>query len=286
MVVCCGAQRNRGDWRLRNDARVWSFPWSLTVPPLSLAPLELVTPPELPAVDLPELTDAGGPETFDPLKRTHEIGTRGSSRQVGRAELLDGLIQQERFGDPMRDFQLICTACSMFWREHMRRLVSDTRWTSAYARAAARVGGSGKRVCVLGIGSTVAALAAARAGASVLWVERVQRFASVMQACASRNGLAARVNVTVVGGWHELATLAKQPQHARKFDAVITEEVGDELLGADLLPLSQVARQVLLRPGGLFLPSRLRVHAALASIRTTVVSGFDLRAFNAFRSNE
>ena len=206
---------------------------------MSLAPLELVTPPELPIVDLPELTDAGGRDTFDPLKRTHEIGTRGA-KQLGRAQLLDALIQQERHGDPARDFQLVCTACSMFFREHMRRLVSDTRWTGAYARAAARVGGPGKYVCVLGIGSTVAALSAARAGATVLCVERVQRFASVMQACARRNGLADRISVVVLGGWDELAALARQPQHARKFDGVITEEVGDEMLGEDLLPHSQV----------------------------------------------
>ena len=51
-------------------------------------------------------------------------------------------------------------------------------------------------------------------------------------------------------------------------------------------PLSQVARQLLLRPGAPFIPGKLRVHAALASIRTTAVSCFDLRAFNAFRSND
>ena len=48
---------------------------------------------------------------------------------------------------------------------------------------------------------------------------------------------------------------------------------------------ARLARAHLLVEGGTFAPCKVQVYAALASIRTTQVNGFDLRLFNAFRSN-
>ena len=70
------------------------------------------------------------------------------------------------------------------------------------------------------------------------------------------------------------------------FDAVITEEVGDDLLADGVLRLARHAHTHLLRPGGAFVPARARVYGALASMRIGEIAGFDLSAFNAFRSNE
>ena len=71
-----------------------------------------------------------------------------------------------------------------------------------------------------------------------------------------------------------------------KFDAVVTEEVGDDLLADGLLCIARHAHSHLLRPGGTFVPARARVYGALASVLVGRVAGFDLSAFNAFRSND
>ena len=73
---------------------------------------------------------------------------------------------------------------------------------------------------------------------------------------------------------------------AAGLDLVVTEELGDDPLSDGLLPLARCARAHLLRPHGLFSPRRVRIVGVLASVRTTRVSGFDLRAFNAFRVSE
>ena len=69
-------------------------------------------------------------------------------------------------------------------------------------------------------------------------------------------------------------------------DLVVTEEMGDDPLADGLLPLARCARAHLLRPHGVFSPCCVRIVGVLASVRTTRVSGFDLRAFNAFRVSE
>ena len=45
------------------------------------------------------------------------------------------------------------------------------------------------------------------------------------------------------------------------------------------------AREALLVPGGIFAPSQIWVYAMLVGVRVTSVSGFDLRAFNVFRTS-
>ena len=46
------------------------------------------------------------------------------------------------------------------------------------------------------------------------------------------------------------------------------------------------ARRALLKPSGTFYPKHVVAYACLASVRTTDVCGFDVRAFNAFRNND
>ena len=60
-------------------------------------------------------------------------------------------------------------------------------------------------------------------------------------------------------------------------------QVSDDLLSDGLLSIARLARRRLLRPGGTFYPRRSVAYAALASVRTTSVCGFDCRPWNAFR---
>ena len=205
---------------------------------------------------------------------------------------------------------------------HTSRLLADATWCEAYAKAveslvarARSCGVSTPRVCVLGLGSAVPALAAARAGAEVVWVERVARFVDVMARLAAANGVGASVRVARVTEWSELVEQGqgqgqyRQGQHAeantllqpQSFDAVISEEVDDSLLAEGIVDLARLARATLLKPlttstppavavpplisrctAPAFCPCRATLKCMLLSVRTTQVSGFDLRGFNAF----
>ena len=139
----------------------------------------------------------------------------------------------------------------------------------------------------------------------MVWVEIVKRFELLARRLAKRNGVSRHVTTQ----HHNAARLCRGintspslSQHqsgaigldgwaggtgaaAPPFDLVITESVDDGLLGDGLLRLARRARATLLKPAGKFLPARATVWVAAAEVRTGTVSGFDLRGFNAFRSN-
>ena len=182
-----------------------------------------------------------------------------------------------------------------------------------------------QRVCVLGLGSAVPALVAAKAGATVVWAEQIERLANIAEKLASRNGLAKKVHVlrgetfesmdwehadqpgAEKTGTSETVSAALRaagiqasgetfdPSAAPvagdyKFDSVITEEHSDDLLSDGIVGLAHLAKRTLLRPGGVFYPKAAMVYCALASIRTTTVQGqkcvFDSRLFNVFRNTQ
>jgi hypothetical protein len=179
----------------------------------------------------------------------------------------------------------------LLWEEFGARQLADERWCESFAaaavhctRTAAATAPSPRspRVCVLGLGSCVAALAAGRAGASVLWVERVTRFAEVAERVVARNGLARAVAVRRLIEWsdlrprqsthHDPSTAdpgwsSDDPIGELGFDAVVTEEIGDGLLGDGVLAIARHAHAHVLRPGGTFVPAGARVYAALATVR-------------------
>eukprot|EP00966_Prymnesium_polylepis_P217666 5037732-Prymnesium_polylepis.1 len=78
--------------------------------------------------------------------------------------------------------------CYKLYVFHTARLLADDRWCQTWARAGEDTGGAGRRVCVLGLGSCLPALAAAKAGADVVWVDRVARHVQCMSRVAERNG--------------------------------------------------------------------------------------------------
>ena len=183
-----------------------------------------------------------------------------------------------------------------------------------------------RRCQVLGLGSGIPALVAAKAGADVVWAERIERLADVCAGLASTNKLSKKVCVLRGASWEEMdwaasgdadrvdksgappmgfggglggggfgpgglgGTLGGGPggggADTWRFDSVITEEISDDLVGDGLLEIARLARRNLLRPGGTFYPKKAIAYAALASVRITDVEGFDARPWNVFRSTD
>lgn len=113
----------------------------------------------------------------------------------------------------------------MVWNEHLHRQLLDRRWCEAFAGASQQASAAaGRSACVLGLGSAVAALAAGRAGCTVLWLERVARFRDFATQLVARNGLEGRIQTQRVRRWSD-AVHAGPPTSAPRFDTVITEEV-------------------------------------------------------------
>lgn len=119
----------------------------------------------------------------------------------------------------------------------------DRRWCDAYAAAARHIAavassdrephvGGPCRVCVLGLGGCIPALVAAQSGCRVLWVEPIARFEEVARALVARNHLEAHVRTVRVKGWAEAIDTHVHysgSAPARRFDAVITDEVSEDL---------------------------------------------------------
>ena len=144
-----------------------------------------------------------------------------------------------------------------------------------------------QRVCVLGVGSYVPFVAAAKAGAEVVVAERIERFGEFAKQIVTRNRVDRKVHVltgansydalpwetcpksknaatsadSLLGGGIS-ATSSGQPQAFDKFDSVITEDFSDDLLSDGLVPLAAFSRQVLLKKNGTFYPKRARVFLA------------------------
>ena len=205
---------------------------------------------------------------------------------LSRADCLDALAACE--DEP--DIGVVCGAHCRIYHEFTKRLHADAAWCDAYAAAAAEAATSADcpRVLVVGLGSGVPALAAARAaGCDVVWAQRMVLTAEPLEPVASSliraNGVEGRVRMARVRQWSELARLASDRAGGR-FAAVITEEVGDDPLADGLLTIARMAHDSLLASGGRFAPARLRLYGQLFSMRVTRRAGFDVGRFNALRS--
>ena len=164
----------RADWRFRASG----------VEP----DLELCDPPAIPTSSgggdhpRPALASFGGGQDF--LDYQQSIGVTGN-KQLTRANLIDGLAE---CGSEVREADIVManSALCRLYFDHTKRLLADKRWCDAFARATSASGGTSgssssrrRRVLVFGVGSGVAALSAARAGCTVVWLERVHRYTLV-----------------------------------------------------------------------------------------------------------
>ena len=175
------------------------------------------------------------------------------SRPTTQTACLDALAASALNSDP--DIATVCSAFARIHSDFTRRLHADSDWCEAFA-AAASSSSTAKRVLVVGLGSGIPALAAAKAGCHVLWAQRLPLSARHLQAVPERlakaNGVEDKIQSTSVRQWSELSRLAAHADDP--FDLIITEEIGDDPLADGLLRIAQLAHTSgLLRPStGLF----------------------------------
>jgi hypothetical protein len=185
--------------------------------------------------------------------------------------------------DEEGDIGTVCSALCRVYSDDTTRLLADSAWCAAFAAAASS--SPGARVLVIGFGSAVPALAAARAGCDVVWAQRVALTArhldSVSGELARANGVADSVRVTCVREWNDLRRLGAR---GMRFDLVITESVADDPVADGLLTIARLAHSCLLAPGGRMAPSRLTIRALLLGVRVPRRAGFDVSLMNELRS--
>jgi hypothetical protein len=164
------------------------------------------------------------------------------------------------------------------------RLLSDEKRCDAYVRAIDLAISAGARTFgVLGVGSLLPALHAARSGAGVLVVEPAEPLAQMARACASDNGL----TLVVVDSCSTLLARLGAPP-----DVLLSERVDESLLAEGMLPSLRAAVRAFggRAPSHGVLPSRAAVSACCVQLGFENVPGFgldglniDLRHFDALR---
>lgn len=166
------------------------------------------------------------------------------------------------------------------------RLLSDERRCAAYTNGIDAALANGARTfAVLGVGSLLPALHAARRGASVAIVEACEPLAQIARRAASDNGV--ERSLAVVSSCEKLwSAWGREPP-----DAILSERVDEGLLAEGLVP--QLRRAVAAlggRPPAHLLPCRAAMSAVCVQLGFEGVEGFgldglgiDLRHFDSLR---
>ena len=126
---------------------------------------------------------------------------------------------------------------------------------------------------------------AARAGAAeVVALEKVAPIAELSERIVRDNGCDDKIRVVPA-----LSTEVTAEQLGGRFDLIVSEIFGDEPLSEGVLPTLAHAAEHLLAPGGIFLPARCSIVAALAHCRAldatfcaSHCAGFDVSSINQF----
>ncbi|MEW6637680.1 MAG: 50S ribosomal protein L11 methyltransferase [Actinomycetota bacterium] len=130
-------------------------------------------------------------------------------------------------------------------------MLNDRLRTSAFLSGISEVVRSGDVVVDIGTGTGVLAIAAARAGARHVYAIEASAIGETAQRIFEANGLEDRI--TLLRGWSTRLTL---PERA---DVLVSEIIGNEPLGEDVLEITSDARQRLLKPGARMVPGRIRI---------------------------
>jgi predicted O-methyltransferase YrrM len=130
-------------------------------------------------------------------------------------------------------------------------MLNDRARTSAFLAGIAEVVSPGDVVVDIGTGTGVLAIAAARAGAERVYAIEASAIGEVAEAIFEANGLADRI--TLLRGW---STRIELPERA---DVLVSEIIGNEPLGENVLEVTRDARKRLLKPGARLFPSKVQI---------------------------
>ncbi|CAK0853499.1 unnamed protein product [Prorocentrum cordatum] len=149
----------------------------------------------------------------------------------------------------------------------------------------------GAFVVVLGLGSVLPALAAARRGGGALLLERSTRLAALAKELARANGLTMPVAPLPAGLDSESAVAAALKRYAPEGVGevvILTERFGHDLLSNGIVPACVAAHAAVRSalPGARIqhVPQTIELVAAPVEIRSEELGPFDIRSFNALRS--
>lgn len=169
-------------------------------------------------------------------------------------------------------------------------IIHDRPRNETYARALQHWVRPGMTVFEIGTGTGLLAMLAARAGADHVYTcERRADVAEAARDIIARNGLAERITV-IAKDAHALRLGVDVPARC---DLFVAEIVDNTLLGEDVLPLTELARERFLVPDAPLLPRRVSAIGALVesteiaeASRMDTALGFDLTPFNRFSPTE
>jgi protein arginine N-methyltransferase 1 len=130
-------------------------------------------------------------------------------------------------------------------------MLNDRVRTQRYLDAIREVVQPGDVVLDIGTGTGVLSIAAAKAGARQVYAIEASGISSTARAMFAANGVADRV--TVIEGW---STQVSLPERA---DVLVSEVIGDEPFGEQILEITNDALRRLLKPGARLVPGRMRV---------------------------
>jgi ATP-dependent protease HslVU (ClpYQ) peptidase subunit len=130
-------------------------------------------------------------------------------------------------------------------------MLNDRTRTSSFLAGIAETVNPEDVVIDIGTGTGVLALAAARAGAKHVYAIEASAIGDIAEATFEANGMADRI--TLLRGW---STRINLPERA---DVLVSEIIGNEPLGENVLEVTRDARKRLLKPGARMVPSKVRV---------------------------
>ncbi len=165
-------------------------------------------------------------------------------------------------------------------------IVHDERRNAAYAEALRHFVTPDTTVFEIGTGTGILAMLAARAGAKHVYTcERREDVAAAAREIIARNGFAERITV-IAKDAHQVRVGTDLPERCNLF---VAEIVDNSLLGEQVLPLTQLARERFLTADAGLLPRSVAAigyavtgQGQAHKYRMGQISGFDMTPFNRF----
>lgn len=155
--------------------------------------------------------------------------------------------------DPSDASPTLRAAESGFDAAHIHiKMLNDRDRTSSYLAAIREVVRPGDVVVDIGTGTGVLSIAAAKAGARHVFAVEATAVGKVAEAVFEANGLSDRI--TLVPGWSSQIDL---PERA---DVLVSEIIGNEPLGEQVLETTRDALQRLLKPDARLIPGRVKIY--------------------------